>query len=178
MLWNLKKHLESCLKIKIRYLTPEEIIIIHTVVIDKVFSEYEDESENNAQFRGIKDTNLFNSALYEPKQTFDKKELYPTVLLKSACYLRSFSMNHPFFDGNKRTALMSTITFLEKNGYEVIADNDKLFKLVETVVKGRLEVPSIERRLKKFVRQVQIRKRIMKPKEFLSYIYRRTNNKK
>jgi len=140
-------------------------------VIDKVFSIYEDGNENHTQFRGIKDTNLFNSALNEPKQTFDKKELYPTVLMKASCYLRSFARNHPFFDGNKRTALLSTITFLEQNGYEVVADNEKLFKLVETVVKGRLSVTSIERRLKKFVRQVQIRKRIMKPKDFIYYIY-------
>lgn len=47
--------------------------------------------------RGIKDANLFNSALYEPKQTFEKEELYPTVLEKAECYLRSFFMNHPFF---------------------------------------------------------------------------------
>ena len=135
-----------------------------------MFSVYEDGNEKHTQFRGIKDTNLFNSALNEPKQTFDKEELYPTILMKASCYLRSFARNHPFFDGNKRTALLSTVTFLEQNGYEVIADNEKLFKLVETVVKGRLPVTSIQRRLKKFVKQVPIRKRIMKPKDFIHYI--------
>lgn len=114
--------------------------------------------------RGIKDTNLFNSALYQPKQTFDKKELYPTILKKASCYLRSFSMNHPFFDGNKRTALLATIIFLENNGYEVIASNEKLYKFVEIVVRGRLEIPSIERRLKKFVKLAP-RKRLLPPKE-------------
>ncbi len=149
------------------------------VVIDTIFSEYEEGNERHTQFRGIKDVNLFNSALYEPKQTFDQKELYPTILTKAACYLRSFARNHPFFDGNKRTALMATIIFLEKNGYEVVADNEKLFKLVEKVVKGRLEVSSIERRLKKFVKQQPLRKRIMKPTEFIYYVYRKikkTNN--
>ena len=92
-------------------------------------------------------------------------------MAKASCYLRSFARNHPFFDGNKRTALLSTITFLEKNGYEITADNEKLFKLVEKVVKGRLNIPSIERRLKKFTKQVEIRKRIMKPTEFIYYIY-------
>ena len=91
-----------------------------------MFSDYEDGNENRSQLRGIKDTNLFNSALYEPKQTFDKNELYSTILMKASCYLRSFAMNHPFFDGNKRTALLATITFLEQNGYEVTADNEKL----------------------------------------------------
>jgi death-on-curing protein len=145
------------------------------VVIDKFFSEYE--KGCNKQFRGIKDTNLFVSALNQPKQTFDKKDLYPTILSKAACYLRSFSMDHPFFDGNKRTALMSTITFLEKNGYEVIADNEKMFKLVEKVVKGRMSVPSIERRLKKFTRPVVLRKRNMGFKEFLGYLYNKSSKK-
>lgn len=136
-----------------------------------MFSEYE--ASNQTQLRGIKDANLFNSALYEPKQTFGKQDLYSTVLLKASCYLRSFARNHPFYDGNKRTALLATITFLEKNGYEVVADNEKLFKLVEKVVKGRLSVTSIERRLKKFVKPVENRKRLMNFKEFVHYIYRK-----
>lgn len=147
--------------------------MIHIIAIDEVFSEYEDGNDKNTQLRGIKDTNLFNSALYEPKQTFDKKELYSTILMKASCYLRSFAMNHPFFDGNKRTALLATITFLEKNGYEVKADNEKLFKLVEKVVKGKLSISSIERRLKKFVKPVQNRKRLMNPLEFVSYVYKK-----
>ncbi len=143
-----------------------------------MFSEYEDGNKNKTQLRGIKDTNLFNSALYEPKQTFDKKELYSTILMKASCYLRSFSMNHPFFDGNKRTALLSTITFLEQNGYEVTADNEKMFKLVEKVVKGKLSIASIERRLKKFVKPVQNRKRLMSPRKFISYVYTKAKNNK
>lgn len=136
-----------------------------------MFSEYEEGNENNTQLRGIKDTNLFNSALHEPKQTFDKVDLYPSILKKASCYLRSFARNHPFFDGNKRTALLATITFLEKNGYEVIADNEKMFKLVEKVVRGKLSILSIEKRLKKFVKQILERKRIMNLREFIQYIY-------
>lgn len=139
-----------------------------------MFSDYEDGNEKRTQLRGIKDTNLFNSALYEPKQTFDKKELYSTILIKASCYLRSFAMNHPFFDGNKRTALLATITFLEKNGYKVTADNEKLFKLVEKVVKGKLTVESIERRLKKFVKLEQNRKRRMTIGEFIIYVYKKS----
>ena len=139
-----------------------------------MFSEYEDGNKNRSQLRGIKDTNLFNSALYEPKQTFDKKELYSTTLMKASCYLRSFSRNHPFYDGNKRTALLATITFLEQNGYEVKADNEKWFKLVEKVVKGKLSVSSIERRIKKFVKPLQNRKRLMNMGEFITYILNKT----
>ena len=135
------------------------------VVIDRVFS---DESiQNKKQMRGIKDTNLFISALYEPMQTFDKQELYPDIITKASCYLRSFAMNHPFFDGNKRTALMTTVIFLERNGYEVIADNDKMYKFVEKVVKGKLEITSIARRLKKFIKPMPRRKRKLTIFEFI-----------
>lgn len=132
---------------------------------------------SDSQIRGIKDANLFSSALYEPKQTFSKKELYPTVLEKAACYLRSFAMNHPFFDGNKRTALLAMILFLENNEYEVIATNEKLYKFVETVVKGKLKIPSIVRRLKKYVKAAP-RKRILAPKELLNSVKSKFYTKK
>jgi len=134
------------------------------VVIDIAFS---DEINNNRASKGIKDTNLFKSALYEPMQTFDKKDLYPDIITKAACYLRSFAMNHPFYDGNKRTALMATVIFLERNGYEVIADNDKMYKFVEKVVKGKLKVHSIARRLKKFIKIMPVRKRRLTLNEFI-----------
>ena len=141
------------------------------MVIDKAFSD--DNIQNKKQMRGIKDTNLFNSALYEPMQTFDKQELYPDITSKAACYLRSFAMNHPFFDGNKRTALMATVVFLERNGYEVIVDNDKMYKFVEKVVKGKLEIPSISRRLKKFIKQMPRRKRRLTLLEFIDDVINR-----
>ena len=141
------------------------------MVIDKAFSD--DNIQNKKQMRGIKYTNLFNSALYEPMQTFDKQELYPDIISKAACYLRSFAMNHPFFDGNKRTALMATVVFLERNGYEVIVDNDKMYKFVEKVVKGKLEIPSISRRLKKFIKQMPRRKRRLTLLEFIDDVINR-----
>lgn len=70
--------------------------------------------------------------------------------------------------------MLATITFLEQNGYKVIADNEKLFKLVEKIVKGKLSITSIERRLKKFVKLEQNRRRLMTPKEFINYIYKKS----
>lgn len=135
------------------------------MVIDIAFS---DETNSNNGSKGIRDTNLFKSALYEPMQTFDKKDLYSDIITKAACYLRSFAMNHPFYDGNKRTALMATVIFLERNEYEVVADNDKMYKFVEKVVKGKLEVPSIARRLKKFIKPMPTRQRKLTLSEFIT----------
>lgn len=141
------------------------------VVIDEEFSENEDEDS----LRGIKDWDLLNSALELPKATFDKKELYPDILDKASCYMRSIARNHAFQNANKRTALLSTITFLEQNGYEVTATNEKMYKLVETVVTQKLELSSIKRRLKKFTKEVP-RQRIPTWIEFLDSLFNKVKN--
>lgn len=61
------------------------------------------------------------------------------------------------------------IIFLENNEYEVIATNEKLYKFVETVVRGRLKIPSIVKRLKKYVK-VAPRKRILAPKDLFNSV--------
>ncbi|WP_372503668.1 type II toxin-antitoxin system death-on-curing family toxin [Acididesulfobacillus acetoxydans] len=124
-----------------------DLLVIHYVVIDEYFSEFKD-GENEQ--RGVKDTSLFQSAVNEPKQTFNRQDLYPDVLSKAAVYLRSIATNHAFFNGNKRTALMAMIIFLEENGYTIIADPVKLYRLALAVVKSK---PSIERIKAKYLKK-------------------------
>ncbi len=125
------------------------------VVVDKEFSE----NENEDQLRGVQNYNLLFSAIEEPKQTYNKIDLYPDILTKASCYMRSLARNHAFYNANKRTSLLSTVIFLEQNGYEVTATNEKLYKLVETVVTQKLTINSIRKRLKKFTKEIP-RKRI------------------
>ena len=140
--------LRSCPSINIRYLDQEDILVIHFVVIDQYFSEFKD--EENEQ-RGIKDVSLFLSALNEPRQTFGGKDLYPDVLTKAAAYLRSFALNHAFHNGNKRTALMATIIFLQENGYDIVVEPDKLYRLARSVVINKFTVERIKvKYLKKY----------------------------
>lgn len=136
---------------KVKYLTSLDVIAIHYLTIDSYFSEYRE--EDGQYQRGIKSVSLFESALYCPQQTFDKKELYPDILLKAAAYLRSFACNHAFHNGNKRTALMCMIMFLKLNGYEVIASHEKLMRLVKVVVLYKPKVESIKNKyLKKYTK--------------------------
>lgn len=51
--------------------------------------------------------------------TFGGAELYPTVVEKAASLGFSLIQNHPFVDGNKRTAHATLETFLVLNGYEI-----------------------------------------------------------
>jgi death on curing protein len=52
------------------------------------------------------------SALAQPQRTFNGQDLYPTIERKAAALLYSLCQNHPFIDGNKRTAFPASITFL------------------------------------------------------------------
>lgn len=69
----------------------------------------------------IRDFTLLHSAVERPKATFGGRSLYPTVFAMAAALLQSLCMNHPFTDGNKRTAWGSTKRFLWLNGYHLVA---------------------------------------------------------
>ena len=60
---------------------------------------------------------LVESALNRPRSGFGDYEQYPDIFSKSAVLLHSLLKNHPFLDGNKRTALASCAIFLKRNGY-------------------------------------------------------------
>lgn len=68
---------------------------------------------------GIHDFTLLHSAIERPKAQFGGKFLYSSLWTMAAAMLQSLVKNHPFDDGNKRTAYASTARFLYKNGYKL-----------------------------------------------------------
>ena len=64
---------------------------------------------------GIHDINLLQSAVNVPFQTFGGADLYPTVYDKAARLCYGLTKNHPFSDGNKRTAVHTTLIYLGLN---------------------------------------------------------------
>lgn len=69
----------------------------------------------------VRDFSLLHSAVERPKATFGGRPLYPTIFAMAAALLQSLCMNHPFTDGNKRTAWATTKRFLWLNGYHLMA---------------------------------------------------------
>ncbi len=65
---------------------------------------------------GLRNLGALQSALAAPRQTMFGEELYPTLADKAAILLYLLTQNHPFVDGNKRTALSACFWFLERNG--------------------------------------------------------------
>lgn len=143
---------------KVEYLSKQLVFYIHLVAIDQEFCEYDGHSKYSDEMRGIKDYSLFDSAVCEPMKTFGGQDLYPDIITKASCYLRCLAMNHPFFDGNKRTALLSTIIFLELNGYKITCNNNTLYKITKEIVENKSDIPEIIEKIKPHVRVSKMNK--------------------
>lgn len=64
----------------------------------------------------VRDRNMLEAAVERPRQSVFGKDAYPTLTEKAAALLHSLILNHPFVDGNKRTATVALIIFLQING--------------------------------------------------------------
>ncbi|MCV3239971.1 type II toxin-antitoxin system death-on-curing family toxin [Mesorhizobium sp. ZC-5] len=86
---------------------------------------------------GVRDEGMLESALFRPQQ----KETYgdPDIADLAAAYLFGIAKNHPFVDGNKRTALAAADLFLYFNGVNLEADEDDLIQFVLMVAAGEID---------------------------------------
>ncbi|TRV81547.1 type II toxin-antitoxin system death-on-curing family toxin [Streptomyces sp. 130] len=100
----------------------------------------------------LRDAGLLESAAHRPSASMFGQEAYPDVLDKAAALLQSLAVNHPFFDGNKRTAWLSCVTFLAMNGIDLRPDIDAAERLVIAVATGEAdEVAVIAKGLRELV---------------------------
>jgi death-on-curing protein len=79
--------------------------------------------------RGVRDEGSLLAALARPFQTFDQNELYPTPTEKAAAIFESLIINHPFIDGNKRTAYVLLRYTLSLFDFDVMAFEDEKYKM-------------------------------------------------
>lgn len=96
------------------YLTEKDIITLNIYVINK-YSPKEQ--------IGVKEPTALNMLVNAPKQHVFGQEQYPTIQLKAANLVRNLVKKHVFHNGNKRTAFMALIVFLELNGYKFMVPN-------------------------------------------------------
>ena len=91
----------------------------------------------------VRDPGLLESACARPRTTVFGEDAYPTLESKAAALLHSICRNHALVDGNKRLALLATVTFIRANGGRFSVTNDEAFDLVMAVAEGTLDVPEI-----------------------------------
>jgi len=121
----------------IRFLNREIVIAFH--------------KDQIAQFggkTGIRDETLLESALAQPEASFGGEYVHTDIFQMAAAYGYHICQNHPFFDGNKRTALIAMYTFLFVNGYRIVADKKSLFAIVMGLASGQVSKDELSEYLK------------------------------
>lgn len=108
------------------------------LTLDEVLSLHAEQIRLFGGSSGLRDLGLLESALGSVEATFDGEFLHETLFAMAAAYLHAVCRNHPFLDGNKRTAVAAALTFLEMNGIEVDANEDRFYDLVIGVAEGRV----------------------------------------
>jgi len=113
------------------------------LTLDEVLSLHAEQIRLFGGSPGIRDVGLLESAIGSVEATFDDVFLHETVFAMAAAYLHGICRNHPFLDGNKRTAAAAALTFLEMNGIEVDTEEDAFYDLVIGVAEGRVSKAAV-----------------------------------
>jgi death-on-curing protein len=109
------------------FLTLAEVIEIHA-----------DQIQQYGGGEGIRDIALLSSAVAMPYVSFSEQFLHTDIFEMAAAYAFHISQNHPFIDGNKRTALVSALVFLEMNGLSISDPKSILYNAMLTLASGKL----------------------------------------
>jgi len=84
--------------------------------MDEVLAMHADQIERYGGTPGVRDRGLLEAAVYRPQAGY-----YADLIEEAAALWESMAQNHPFFDGNKRTAFAAAYTFLAVNGAPLTA---------------------------------------------------------
>jgi death-on-curing protein len=93
---------------------------------------------------GIRDEDSLLAALGRPWQTFDQQELYASPVDKAAALFESIIINHPFIDGNKRTAYVLLRLTLHLYGLDIIANEEEKYFMTIEASRGTIRFDEIK----------------------------------
>jgi death on curing protein len=85
---------------------------------------------------GVRDEGLLSSALARPRHIFAYTNPKPDLATLAAAYAYGIVQNHPFLDGNKRTAFVVCRTFVKINGHEINASEGEKYMTFLGVADG------------------------------------------
>lgn len=97
---------------------------------------HEEQLRDHGGPQDVRDVTLLESALAKPQNLASYGE--PDAAALAASYAFGIARNHPFVDGNKRTAAVVSETFLNINGYSLRATDPELVAAIETLAAGEL----------------------------------------
>lgn len=115
------------------WVTYNQILLMHNTIIESTGGEF-----------GLRDKNLLESALKSPLQTYDKIELYPSIIKKIARLAYGLTKNHPFIDGNKRIAAHCMLVLLQLNDIQIKYSQQELSDTFLKLASGNLSFENLE----------------------------------
>lgn len=110
-----------------KWITPEITLAIH----DRQLAEHGGQA-------GLRDETLMLSALARPQQLLAYGDPPPDLCALAASYAYGIARNHPFLDGNKRTAFVIYRLFLKWNGIELSAERTERYTTMLALAAGDL----------------------------------------
>ena len=120
------------------FLTLAEVIDVHT-----------DQIQRYGGRGGVRDFGLLESALAQPEASFAGEWLHPGLHDMAAAYAFHLCQNHPFIDGNKRTALACALVFLELNNLSVEDPRELLKGAMRSIASGAMQKAELARVLRR-----------------------------
>ena len=123
---------------------------------------HEEQIAEHGGSSGIRDQGLLSSALDRPKNIAAyEPDANRDLARLAAAYGYGIAKNHPFTDGNKRTALVVTETFLNLNGLDLMIDDATFVAVMEAVANGTMK----EEQFACWIREnIKLLKRPLKPR--------------
>lgn len=112
-----------------RFLSLEEVVEINVEMVARF-----------GGIQGVRDAGLLQAAIARPQIGY-----YSDLLEEAAALFESLLLNHPFLDGNKRTAVTATALFLMLNGYCLFFDDAEAYEwLIGLFESGQLTKANLE----------------------------------
>ena len=121
------------------YLLPEQVLFIHSRLI-----------QSTGGAHGILDLSMLLSALGRPQATFEGNDLYGDLFSKAASLMDSLIRDHPFVDGNKRTAIAAAALFMQLNGYSLVVANEEMARFTLACAQSKVTLEEISAWMQQF----------------------------
>lgn len=104
----------------------------------EVVEIHKDQIDRYGGHSGIRDYGLLSSAVAAPMAAWNAEYLNNDIFEMAAAYIFYICQDHPFVDGNMRTALASGLVFLEINGISIMDEKGELYPAVMSIALGQL----------------------------------------
>ena len=100
------------------------------LTVTDVLKIHEKQIDTHGGIHGIREHSLIESAVMTPQASFGGEYLHNGIFEMAAAYAFHIAENQPFLDGNKRTALVSALAFLDLNGIIILDTEGKLYSIL------------------------------------------------